>query len=454
MKRLGLRYGLLILVLAAISGAIAWFGSERPGAAIRPYPKVETAVSGAQADAEQQGVPTNYAQALAALDIELAAARRTAAARPGEWLAVASPGDVLLARARLTNSFDDYAEAGRWYDRASAIDPRVGPALQRATWNFAVHRLAAVAPDLDRIDAYVVPDAGEQASATGLRGDLDFYRGNYAAALDRYERSHGRIVTVGTAFRLANYWARMGDAAKANAYLDEAESRLRGPQQQQRAFLEMHRGIIAYQAGQWDEAGAHYARAATIFPGHWLTEEHLATVLALKGDTKRAMALYRSIARRTGMPEAYDAVAGLYRAQGDLTQSQAWAAKAGAGWAKRLALLPEAAYGHALDHELAFGSDPARALAIAERNYANRPFAESATGLASAYMVNRRPADALRVLAPVLASGWVSAEPWIVATEAYAITGQTARADEARKRALAINPHSFDRNPGLVWLEH
>jgi len=52
-----------------------------------------------------------------------------------------------------------------------------------------------------------------------------------------------------------------------------------------------------------------------------------------------------------------------------------------------------------------------------------------------------------------LASGWVSAEPHIVAAEAHALLGQGPEADAERKAALAINPHSFDRNPGLVWLE-
>ena len=131
----------------------------------------------------------------------------------------------------------------------------------------------------------------------------------------------------------------------------------------------------------------------------------------------------------------------------------AWAAKADALWRKRLALIPEAAYGHALDHELAFG-DPRRALALAQRNYAARPYAEAATGLAWAYMANHRPADAVRAVEPVLGSGWTAAEPHIVAAEAYALLGRSEEADAERRRALEINPHSFDRNPGMVWLEH
>jgi hypothetical protein len=40
-----------------------------------------------------------------------------------------------------------------------------------------------------------------------------------------------------------------------------------------------------------------------------------------------------------------------------------------------------------------------------------------------------------------------------VAAEAYALLGQGERADAERKAALAVNPHSFDRNPGMTWLE-
>ena len=32
--------------------------------------------------------------------------------------------------------------------------------------------------------------------------------------------------------------------------------------------------------------------------------------------------------------------------------------------------------------------------------------------------------------------------------------GETAYPAVPDARALEINPHSFDRNPGLVWLEH
>ena len=113
--------------------------------------------------------------------------------------------------------------------------------------------------------------------------------------------------------------------------------------------------------------------------------------------------------------------------------------------------MPEAAYGHALDHYLNFG-DPAVALDIAKRNYALRPNGEAASGLAWALLANHRPADALAAIKPILASGWVSAESHIVAAQAYALLAKGRDAEAERRAALAIDPHGLDRNPGVIWL--
>jgi Tfp pilus assembly protein PilF len=101
---------------------------------------------------------------------------------------------------------------------------------------------------------------------------------------------------------------------------------------------------------------------------------------------------------------------------------------------------------------LAFG-DPVRALEAAQHNYALRPYGDAVTALAAAYLANHRAPEAMAVLKPLFAAGWVSAEPHIIASEAYALLGQGAQADSERQAALAINPRSLDRNPGMTWLE-
>jgi tetratricopeptide (TPR) repeat protein len=244
----------------------------------------------------------------------------------------------------------------------------------------------------------------------------------------------------------------MGDPGLALRYISEAEALLDPRQQQGLAFLEMQRGVIALRRGLWTEAERHFRRAERTFPGSPAIEQRIASMRALRGDTAEAIAIYRPIADRWNSAEAMDAIAGLYRARGDQANARLWADRAGQLWEQRLAMLPEAAYGHALDHYLAFG-DPARALDIARRNHANRPYAEAAIGLAWALLANRQPAEALRVLEPVRDSGWQSAEQHVAAAQAYALLGRGEEADEQRQAALALNPRSLDPGPALLGIE-
>lgn len=405
-----------------------------------------------EAEARQQGVPTTADAALSAIDHDLALVR-TRAAGSTAWSDHSAIGDLLMARARLTGSFHDYVAAGAAYDEAFRFaSPGTGPHLERAGWNFAVHRLGRVAPDLDVVDRNVVPDDAVVAATLGLRGDLAFYSGHYRDALDLYTRSEARMPSVATEVKLANYRARFGEPDRALALLDQADARVTGPQQQLRSFIELRRGTVELGRGDWERAEAHFDRADAIFPGYWLVEEQRATMRGLRGDVRGAAAIFRQMAARGEVPDALDGMAGLARGSGDLAQAQAWSNKAGAAWDRRLAILPEAALGHALDHLLAFG-DPARALEVARRNYALRPYGDAATGLAWAFLVSHRPAEALAAIRPTLDAGWTSAEAHVVASEAYALMGRGQEADAERKAALAINRHALDRNPGMTWLE-
>lgn len=439
---------MLILLLASLA-SLLW---RSPLAWLHP-PAPLSFPGHAAAAAAQQGAPTTAAELLASINHDLAMARLRAAQSTNAWTDRSQVGSLLLARARLTGSFEDYRDAGKAFDAGFAIAaPGTGPHLERASFNFAVHRLAAMAPDLAAVDRYVIPDSGQKAAVLELRGDIAFYTGHYADAKNLYENSKVILPSVAADTKLANWYWRMGDDAQALALLDSADRGIGGPQQQLHAFIELRRGILDLSRGRWPEAEARFRRADDMFPGWWVIEEQLATVRALRGAPDEAMAIFRRMAARDAQPDAYDGIAGLYRAQGDFPNAQAAAAKAGALWDARLALLPEAALGHAIDHLLAFG-DPARALDAAQRNYRLRPYGDAATALAACYLANHRAADAVAVLRPLFAAGWTSAEPHIIASEAYALLGQGKQADAERQAALAINPRSLDRNPGMTWLE-
>ena len=106
-----------------------------------------------------------------------------------------------------------------------------------------------------------------------------------------------------------------------------------------------------------------------------------------------------------------------------------------------------------MEHYLAFG-DPARALDLAQRDYAARPYGGSAIALAWAELANNRPAEALRLMDRLATGPWVSADQHIVAAQAHALLGQSDAADAEQQKALAINPHGLDRDAALIWFGH
>ncbi len=399
------------------------------------------------------GAPQTYAQALQAIDQRLVGHRVLAEVQGGGWLLQDRIANDALARARLTGSFDDYAAAQAALDRGFASAPKgAGPHLTQAVVDFSLHRLARAEAALDAIDHYAVKAEPEIAwEASAMRGDVGFYRGDYAAALRAY--GGRQAADESASFRMAVLQSKTGHVDEALAAIDRMERASRFPTAQGLANMALQRGALELQRGNWDRAAAHFARAERLFPGFWLAEAHSAQMLALTGHRAQAIARYEAIAARSDSPEVMDALAGLYRAQGDYPRSRAWADRAGQAWTGRLAQFPEAAYGHAVEHELAFG-DPKRALDLALKDHAARPYGMTSIALAWAYLANNRPADALQALAPVQASPWVSAEQHVAAAQAHALLGESGAADAEQQKALAINPRALDPAGALIWFGH
>jgi tetratricopeptide (TPR) repeat protein len=387
-----------------------------------------------------EGVARSYAQALAQADAEVAGAQALAAGRTSEWLVLEGLARRLAARARLTGSFDDYAAAQAVLDRAFAVAaPGAGPHLAQASLHFSLHRLDAAERQLDLIDRYAVPpDLSERVEALALRGDIAFYRGDYASAARLYREAEALEPGADAlAYRWGVFHAHTGRSDLAAEQFDRAIRAARTPLPQHRANVELQKGIMFLERGRLDEAMARFREADAIFPGHWLVEEHIAEVLALTGRTGEAERLYGDIVRRTGHPEFMDQLAALARRRGDAQAAQAWTARAGAEWERRLKLLPEAAYGHALDHYLAAG-DPQRALGIARANLAARPHGEAQVALAEALLAAGQPQAARDTVAEVLRSRWRTPDTHAVAARVFEANGlpRLAAREHARLEAL------------------
>ena len=406
------------------------------------------------ARAPTRGAPLTYDEAVARTDGLITGAKALAAVRGDEWLVQEKLASPQIERARLTGDFGDYAAAQATLDRAFAVAAKgSGPHMSQVALDLTLHRLRHAELMLDAVDHYAVrPEAEVRADSRAARGDIAFYRGDYAGALRLYEPPPGSAGDADT-FRLAVYLAKTGQVDKALASLDRMQRQMRFPTAQGLANLDLQRGALELQRGAWDKATADFAHADRIFPGYWLAQAHRAQMLALTGKRGEAIAQFEAVARRNASPEVMDALASLYRAQGDYPNSRLWSDRAGAIWETRLKQIPEAAWGHAIEHYLAFG-DPARALDLAQRDYAARPYGLPAIALGWAYIANNRPADALALMDKVTASGWVSADQHIVAAQAHALLGQSDAAEAEQQKALAINPHGLDRDAALIWFGH
>jgi len=440
MGKIGLkRVAMGVVALALVTGAGLWLAPRAPSSA-------ERTPSGAG--------PRDYTRAVALLDAELAGARTLQRTRPGEWLFDERLANILLTRARLSGRFDDYVEAQRALDRAfAAAPPGAGPHQTQMALAFSLHRLAQAETMIAAIERYAVrPERETRMELQLTRGDIAFYRGDYAGALRLYRRSEDEA-GAGPSLRIANLLARTGEPDEALATIDRFEAAAKLPTAQLLADLALRRGTIEMQRGAWEEADRHFERATRLFPGWWLAEALRAQMLAATGRYPDAIAAFHAILRSNASPEAMDALASLYRAQGDGGRARLWSMRAGRIWAQRLTALPEATLGHAAEHELAFG-DARRALSLARRDFAQRPYGQSATTLAWALLAVGDAQGALGVLDPAIAAGWTSSEIHLAKQQALLLLGRATDAEAERAAALAINPRATDPAASLIWLGH
>ncbi len=261
-----------------------------------------------------------------------------------------------------------------------------------------------------------------------------------AVLLDDAEALHGDPGPVLAQALLA--W-RTGDLEVADARFEEAAESLHATSAEPHAWLHLQRGLLDLDRGRLDDALAHYQSADATLDGHLLIDEHVAEIQWRQGDTAAAEATLVDVVERTGGPEYMGMLAELALSRGAEAEAAAWVAEADAIHAEQLAMYPEAAAGHALDHALRFGT-PDAALALAEANAATRPNGGALASLAEARLGMGDASGAVEAAEAALASGWRSADIWLAVAESYAAVGRTGDAEQARAAALAFDPTCLD----------
>lgn len=382
--------------------------------------------------------------ALQELDVAILSALQHASESGRGWQQLASAASLYMRRARLSGSYDDYANAEAALERAFLRAPEHGGPIElRAQLNFSLHRLPRVDEDLAQMERRILQDNEYKARRVGLAADVAFQRGRYAAAREGFAEALALDRDISSRSRMAVYLWKTGSFDQAEQLYDEATASQREDVGTTAAWLHLQRGLMDLERGRYEDALGHYRLAERALPGYWLVEEHIAEILTLLGQTDDALALYHDIIARTNNAEFMDAVAGILRERGDELGARAMIDRARAIYEKQLARYPEAAYGHALEHFLEFGSQE-RALTLARENHALRPGADAKILLAQALLGAGEVKEARARIDEALASPIRTADLHRTAAAVARAEGDETGALAQEALARAINPRALE----------
>ena len=392
---------------------------------------------------------TAYGQALDRLDRLMRERIRQAELHPTSSTRWETVGADYVDRAGLTGDYEDYERAGQALARGFEHAPEMGgPLLTRAHLHFTLHRLDLAEADLDVAERRILTPPARLAQIRAVRADIAWHRGQFEEAMRMHRESEEGFSSSSSAFRIAYDLWQTAQFAEAERWLGTALARVPESNARTRAWMNLQMGLIDIDRGRWEEALVHYREADALFDGWWLVHEHIAEALVETGELDEAEERYRDVVARTDNPELIDALADLLEQRGQAEEATAMRARAEARFEEQLEQLPEAAYGHALEHFLMHGTSE-RALELAEANHRLRPGGEATVRLTQALVRAGRLEDAKARIEPLLATPYRTAEMHATAALVLRASGDTEAATAQEGLAREIDPGAME---GVGWL--
>ena len=369
------------------------------------------------------------AQAMGMLEAEITAREHEIATRASSYPELI--GD-LLSHAAVTGRLDDYAEAdrvsARWLE-AAPQDPAAH--LARAKVDSTLHRFADARAELAR-----AKDAGANASTVALaQVDVDQATGADVRDARRETARLGPNLVSLTMLALA--LDERGDARAGLALMPDALATWRDIGAVPFTWFLFQWGRLADDSGDDPLARAAYAEAYQRLPRYGEAGRHLAALDERAGDDAAAAKILDALDAADPHPETTAMRAELAARAHDPRAAQL-TADARAGWERYLAAYPAAFSDHAARFYLGVGADPARALALAEANLANRDTAEANALVVEAALAAGNAARACEVGAHLVQLGPAPRRHRFAAWKAFATCGRTADADRLA-RELGIS---------------
>jgi tetratricopeptide (TPR) repeat protein len=229
-----------------------------------------------------------------------------------------------------------------------------------------------------------------------------------------------------------------GDSEGAIEAMDLAVRAL-GPAPENTEWARVQLGNLFFGTGDLAAAEATYSESLERLPGYVHALAGLARVRAAQGREADAVALYEEAVATMPLPEFVIALGELHQAAGRGEQAERQF-----GLVRAMQQLFQA-QGANVDLELALfeadHGDPARAVALAEAAYAERPGIRGAETLAWALYRSGRYAEALPVIERALVLGTQDAVLLARAGLIARAAGELAAAEEYLARSTQISPH-------------
>ena len=356
---------------------------------------------------------------------------------PTNTYATAQLGLALLQEARVTGDPARYAQAQTALDQALAADPhQIDALVGQGMLALSRHDFTGALAWADAAQA-VNPF---RADVWGIRVDGLVELGRYPAAVDAAQRMVDLRPGLEAYSRIAYLRELHGDVDGAIGAMQAAvDAGL--PHEERTLWSQVQLGQLYAGRGQVDRAEEMYNAALTAAPAYLPAQAGLAQLDAVRGDTARAIARYRTVVAQLPQPGYVIALGELYLAVGNQ-------AAADAQFELALALQDlNAAAGMDVDLELARfladhgdGAQRAQAVELAQQAYAKRATIHTADVLAWALYRNGDPYAAWPFMEEALRLGTQDAALHWRAAEIARAADMRPLAEHHAAAAHTINP--------------
>lgn len=342
----------------------------------------------------------------------------------------------LYHRASISGSFAEFERVESEIDTLiSSMGPKEDLCLLKANLDFKFHRIENVKRDLMMARALAGRPEGKAFIA-----DILFQEGRYEDARNAY----GDLIEQNPCWdnfaRLAYFKSKMGDIPGAEQLYLQAEDELTAKEMRSYAWVELQRGVLDLTHGRYDDAWGHYQRANQAYSGFWQTEEHIAELLAARGEFDQAIALYQQVLARVPRPDFQQTLGELYLFIGKPLEAEPWFKKAMQGYLESVDAGHVHYYHHLTDFYAEIRKDGAEAVRWARKDILLRDNYATQAALAWALYCDSQLNEAVTLIEKALSSGVQECGLYWQAGKIFEAAGRSTESREYATKASQINP--------------